>query len=1142
MPSKTQFYAQLAAETARGLTDSLQTWTAFLETSARLYKYPYYEQLLIFAQKPEATACAGYEVWNEAMNRYIRRGTKGIALIDSSGDTPRMKYVFDVSDTGGGANARRPFLWEYRPEHRDNVTAALEQRFGQSGSVSLAFQLEAIAGELIESYWEEHQRDILGIVDGSFLEEYDEDNLRAVFKHAGTVSTAYALMSRCGLDPSGYFTHEDFQPIFDFNTPATVGILGTAISEASEQVLRQIEVTIKRYEREHRAERTENHERTELQGERRLSDPGSEPERDGGDAAGQVRQDAEDLSDGASPGAVLESAPVGEAVSPSAGDRRDGAEPSGNDDAEADGSSGDQREAESREPDAVGRTDEQLQGPGRGDDSAGAGLQLNDETDEGPGQMSLFPSEAEQIQTIAEAESAQQAPSAFSIPQEDIDLLLIFGSNDSEARMKITTEFMKHKRPERIVDFLKKTYRGAYGIETERGKFSSFSAEDGIHIARGDGAEYDRCAQVLSWPDAATRIGQLLDEGRYATNVELAERRGFELSQLAKTLLYLYYDLSDDAREDGWLSALDEHKGGGYPEEEKRVVSALDRWDKRHEISNSLWDFVEAWEKDRSLLRFNYHRPEELLRGIQELDLPYSSYKTGMQELPQVRHFITEDDIASALRRGGNVSGGKGRIYRFWQEPHSAKEKADFLKKEYGIGGGNAAFSHNFHTYEDHSGKGVRLRKPECGDVLMTWPQVVKRIDKLMAQDHYLTAEEKAKLNAPKEEKKAPEIPSDVVEYNSIKEAHGDELVLFQRGDFYELYGEDARAASEQAQLAITAREIPGIGRLDMVGFPAHALEQYSEVLRDKYDLAIASTVEGGSHEVRRVLSIDHEAAAAIDTHEAEFGADGSRTFGPSVPLRVATEEDLKTAVQAWNGDIASKRRVFRYMQEHGRERGADQWLREEYGGVLDAFPVKLPGVEETTLPWRDVQRRMVRLIRREEFYTDQELDNFDDVDPAAIRERLAESGIVNGEVVDPEALNRNPFIQQVMADAEQIAQEEKAQLTDREYAEQYMIPGETFFEHAGRQYRIDSVIPETGTVYYQDIGPGPSVDGMDMYLDSITNVRKYMEYGDGPTFVTPGGTVFHTGDDFDARSAGDEIHVRIHLDSASSVTLSESS
>ena len=1073
MPNKTQFYAQLAAETARGLTDSLQTWTAFLETSARLYKYPYYEQLLIFAQKPEATACAGYEVWNETMNRYIRRGTKGIALIDSSGDTPRIKYVFDVSDTGGGANARRPFLWEYRPEHRDSVTTALEQRFGQSGSISLAFQLEAIAGELIESYWEEHQRDILGIVDGSFLVEYDEDNLRAVFKHAGTVSTAYALMSRCGLDPSGTFTHEDFQPIFDFNTPATVGILGTAISETSEQVLRQIEVTIKRYEREHRAERTENHERTELQGERRIFDPESEPERDGGDAAGQVRQDAEDLSDGASPGAVLEPAPVGEAVSPSAGDRRDGAEPSGNDDAEVNGSSGDQREAESREPDAVGRPDEQLQGPGRGDDPPGAGLQLNDNADEGPGQMSLFPSEAEQIQTIAEAESAQEAPSAFSIPQEDIDLLLIYGSNDSEARMKITTEFMKHKRPERVVDFLKKTYRGAYGIETERGQFSSFAAEDGIHIACGDGAEYDRRAQVLSWLDAATRIGQLLDEGRYATNVELAERRGFELSQLAKTLLYLYYDLSDDAREAGWLSALDEYKGGGYPEEEKRVVSALDRWDKRQEISNSLWDFVEAWKEDHTLLRFRYHRPEELLRGIQELDLPYSSYKTGMRELPQVGHFITEDDIASALRRGGNVSGGKGRIYRFWQEPHSAKEKADFLKKEYGIGGGNAAFSHNFHTYEDHSGKGVRLRKPECADVLMTWPQVVKRIDKLMAQDHYLTAEEKARLNAPKEEKKSPEIPPDVVEYNRIKEAHGDELVLFQRGDFYELYGEDARAASELAQLAITAREIPGIGRVHMVGFPAHALEQYSEVLRDRYDLAIASTVEGGSHEVRRVLSIDHEAAAAIDAHEAEFGADGSRAFGPSLPLRPADEDDLTHAVQGWNGDIASKRRVFRYMQEHGRERGADQWLREEYGGELDAFPVKLPGVEETTLPWRDVQRRMVRLIRREEFYTDQELDNFDDVDPVAIRERLAESGIVNGEVVDPEALNRNPFIQQVMADAEQIA-EEGVQFDEIKPSDQEEAPfSESITLADGSTYRVGDTVSIRGTEFrITDVGP----------------------------------------------------------------------
>ena len=192
----------------------------------------------------------------------------------------------------------------------------------------------------------------------------------------------------------------------------------------------------------------------------------------------------------------------------------------------------------------------------------------------------------------------------------------------------------------------------------------------------------------------------------------------------------------------------------------------------------------------------------------------------------------------------------------------------------------------------------------------MTWAQVAKRIDKLMAQDRYLTAEEKAKLNSVIEERAAP--PAYISEYNSIKEAHPDELVLFQRGDFFELYGEDARAASELAQLTLTTREVPGADRMDMAGFPAYALEQYAEVLRDKHDLAVAASAENGKHTIRRILSIDHEAAQAIDAHEAEFGADGSRAFGPVIPERPPTEEDITAAIQAWNGDSASKRRVFR--------------------------------------------------------------------------------------------------------------------------------------------------------------------------------------------------------------------------------------
>ena len=336
MPSKLQFYAQMADHTAGQITGSYQKWTAFLTTAARLYKYPYNEQLMIFAQRPEATACAEYDLWNKQMRRYVRRGSKGIALIDTTGDNPKLRYVFDVSDTGGGENSRRPYFWEYQPEHRDVVSAALERRFDVSGENGLADQLERVAAQLVDEYWNNHGRDILGTVDDSFLEEYDDFNIGVAFRNAAVVSTTYALLSRCGMEPGEYFEHEDFLNVFDFNTPQTVAALGTAISQSSEQVLRQIEVTIKNYEREKVAERSESHERTDLHAERGLSDSRFEPERTAADPVGQVREDAEELSEGTSPGAVEQPAAVGEAVPPSEGDRRNSEQPSGTDDARTD--------------------------------------------------------------------------------------------------------------------------------------------------------------------------------------------------------------------------------------------------------------------------------------------------------------------------------------------------------------------------------------------------------------------------------------------------------------------------------------------------------------------------------------------------------------------------------------------------------------------------------------------------------------------------------------------------------------------------------------------------------------------------------------------------------------------------------------
>ena len=225
MPSKLDMYAQMADHTAKQITGSFGEWTAFLETAGRLYKYPFHEQLMIFAQKPDATACADYDLWNKQMRRYVRRGTKGIALIDTSGDNPRLKYVFDVSDTGGRENSRRPFLWEYRDEHQDAVTAALEQRYDISGKQGLANQLEQIAFQLVNEYWNDNSHDILDILADSFLEEYDDYNVGVAFKNAATVSTAYTLMSRCGLTPEDYFEHEDFLSVFDFNTRDTIAAL-----------------------------------------------------------------------------------------------------------------------------------------------------------------------------------------------------------------------------------------------------------------------------------------------------------------------------------------------------------------------------------------------------------------------------------------------------------------------------------------------------------------------------------------------------------------------------------------------------------------------------------------------------------------------------------------------------------------------------------------------------------------------------------------------------------------------------------------------------------------------------------------------------------------------------------------------------
>ncbi len=859
MPSKLQLYSQMAEDASRKITGTYQGWTDFLRTAGRLYKYPYHEQLMIHAQRPDATACAEYDVWNQKMGRYVRRGSHGIVLIDTSGDHPRLRYVFDVADTAERERSRRPNLWELRQEHSESVREALYNHF-EVGGITLADQLEETARWIVDDYWHDHREDILGIVDGSYIGDYDdEETIQNTFCEAATVSVGYVLLSRCDLEPEERYEPVDFMQVFDFNTPQTVSALGCCVSTCSETILRQVEVAIRKYERtqsqsEKAAERTTEHEQPDLHEERRLSDPRPESAGTGTPVTGQIRETEENLSEGTQTPAVESDDPVRGSVSASVGDRPDSEQPAGADDSPDDGGSRSDGAAESKGSHEVGADDELHQSTGRGSDSQRTSLQL-----------SLFPSEADQIAIVDETER-DDSHSVFSMPisQADIDDLLRLGGNADHARKTIVVQFSKGKSAEENADFLQSLFHGGNGIITENGRYAAWYSEDGIHVAPGGSVQHLPSATVIPWEDAAIRIDELLEAGTYATNVEVQEASLYEHTQIAQSLWYLHSDLSEQARNQGLLGFMDAFQGGGFPDETARIAEALTDPLNQEWLQKDLSAFIQEYRQHPEVLRFRNHRPEDLLKNIQELSLPRREYAWSYAQLPEIRQFITEDEIAEALTHGSGVAGGMDRIYAFFTADHTINEQVDFLKTEYGIGGRSHAVSSSSRSSEDHSGKGIRLKKGDCPEVQMSWNQVAKRISDLIRQDRYLST------------------------------------------------------ASQETRL--DEKEDP---------IPAENTEAVTELTDDQIT-------------------------------------------------------DL--AIQRWNGNMDSKRAVVRYMEDHAREKDTAQWLRAEFGQDLAAFPI---GDTGTNLSWPKVQRRIAKMIREDRFFTEEEQDNWEHIDPVAIRERL---------------------------------------------------------------------------------------------------------------------------------------------------------
>ena len=824
MANKLRLVSELASQKAREVTQSARNWEQYLDTASRLYKYPFDEQLLIYAQRPDATACASMELWNGTMRRWVRAGSTGIALIRKSGGRPHLEYVFDVADTRPVQGAREPKLWELREEHYDTVVAALERRYGTTEENGIVGQLMDLAEYAVREVCQDHLRDLAYDAEGSLLEGLDDLNLEVRFRRLMTASVQYTLLRRCGLNPSDFMEDDDLEGITEFTTPAVLHHLGEAVSTVSMELLNEIGRAIRACERDtvqareknvekplanrvvdkynkigflyatnDEQERSATHERNEHDGAdvhegRGLSDSRSGDGRRGGsDAAGQVRDAARDIPEGAASRDVHLDAADREAGTASAGDRPAGAGAGGQDRERSDEAEQRERGAESQRSDGLGAGGQQLHGAGRGDGAGGDRLQVTteqavseaagDEPAASPSEgtdvpdaeepaapmprFALFPSVEEQVEAITEARSEGKRMAdtpvqirmdgADRIPDAVIGRALTTGSNERNSIKRIVAHFQKEQSLPVTLRFLKEEFgEGGKGVTIAGQKYALWYDRSGVHIAAGNRALVPG-STVVNWIDAERIITDLLHQGMFATQEKIDGARENELTELAEKLWYLHQDLSEEAREQGYLPTTATCYGHGFPEDTLQIVELLRKPESREAITSEVQDFSIAFSNNRDLLRFpRIHDPHRLWTDLLALERPITQFQAVDGFEPVRASFITEDEIDALLQKSGNhVSDMKMRIVSYILQGHNAVECADFIRREYGIGG----FGYIGYN-EWHDSKGVRFRRgddstdfKDYDEVFFNWNQVYKRVRQLMDDGKYLNSKEQAYLH-----------------------------------------------------------------------------------------------------------------------------------------------------------------------------------------------------------------------------------------------------------------------------------------------------------------------------------------------------------------------------------------------------------
>lgn len=770
---------ELAQQNARWVSNSPKDWMNYLDVAARLYRYSFKDTLLIHAQRPDATACAELEVWNKKMNRWVNRGAKGIALLDDASPRAKLRYVFDIADTHLVQGGRTPILWRIDySEHQQMILDHLADTYALTQTDSMNAALMELAQQLTAENLEEAMDGLEYEVAETFLEGLDEDNLRVRFRELMTNSIFYTLSRRCGQEPLEVLDDEDFIRIVDFNQLPVLTFLGNAVSEQCEAVLRDIGREMQKIYRkevtEHLAKTADSlyntstgfstlkHETetniteggkpygTDLSPQGGL--PVSEPDRTGqADEHWEVRDAAQDLSEGEQEELVSEYADERQAESASGADRRAGGEPDGRTDR------GSEREVSGSEQgsrtDGMGGTPEQSDRDGGRDRAEGIGVQLTADTTEqdlseaeeeiaSAFSLPSLPTVEQQIRAIEAPMQARYADE-ITIPAEVVDEILRTGSNRNKSQLRLIYNFMSEQTPEEYTAFVKKEYgEGGKGFEIDGTKYAVWFDELGMQIAVGDTVRNGpKNKAFLSWEDVSGRIYQLLQQGEYAPKSVLDAARGNALHEHAEALSYMERDMAEGVSE--MVFADTSIFSGGCPELTERLAKMLDQPEFLADLNERLLGLAEAYAEDKSVMRMQFYRPDKVSEQFQKFALPFQPYQAreGFQWNEQ-KVFITEDEINAFLAGGGPYSDGRLATYSFFLNHEEKAERAAFLKDRYGVGGSSHALSRADNSHANYDGRGLELARGSYGKpdalVKLNWNQAAERVAKLIDQSLYL--------------------------------------------------------------------------------------------------------------------------------------------------------------------------------------------------------------------------------------------------------------------------------------------------------------------------------------------------------------------------------------------------------------------